>query len=254
MDNGRPPDRGSTELGAGLAARARAKQLAAGLLIVVCFAVAAAVYTQQGFDLDPRALRERIEGFGWLAPLAYVAAAALRPFLFLPSWVVMSAGGLLFGVTGGILWGSLGFTLGAVMAFVIARALGRDAVAARLRGRGSHVDRYVTERGAPWMALYTAVPITVLTPVHTGAGLSGMTLGAFALAAIAGFLPRTGLYSFFGDSIRQGMEQGDWGNAGVGLGLIAVAGVVGITVAQRWGRARAQRSAETVVEEKAGTP
>jgi len=206
------------------------------------------VYWQQGFELDPRALRGRIEAFGWLAPAAYIVAAAIRPFLFLPSWVVMSAGGLLFGMWGGIAWGSAGFTLGALVAFLIARGLGRDAVTGRLGARATRVDLYVSQQGAPWIALYTAIPVTVLTPVHLAAGLSGMTVTAFVSAAVAGFVPRTALYSFFGDSIA----RGEWGQMGVALGLIVVGGAGGIAVAQRWGRLqnlpKAQEQSEEEVE------
>ena len=219
----------------------RIKRFASAVTIALCLAFAVAVYSQEGFDLDPRALRERIDGFGWLAPVAYIAAAALRPFLGLPSWVVMSAGGLLFGVSGGILWGSIGFSLGAVLAFSIARGLGREAVAVRLQGRAASIERYVAERGAPWMALYTAVPVTVLTPVHLGAGLTGMSLLAFALAALGGFLPRTALYSFFGNSIA----EGNLGRIGLALVLIAIGGGVGVVLVRRWGR----RSAAAIAKE-----
>ena len=232
----------------GEARRARLKRLAASAVIVGCLAVTASVYSQQGFDLDPRTLRERIDGFGWLAPLAYVLAAALRPFLFLPSWVIMSAGGLAFGIAGGVLWGSIGFTLGAVLAFSIARALGRDVVASRLQGRASRFDEYVSQRGAPWIALYTAVPVSVLTPVHTGAGLSGMSLAMFAFAAIGGFVPRTAIYSLFGDSIA----QGDWSRAGIVLGVIVIGGGAGIVAAQRWGRARAERERQAMADQGPG--
>ena len=246
MGNGTPPgDEGRSEVASG--ASGRLKRFAASAAVVACAGVAVTVYSQQGFDLDPRILRARIEDFGWLAPAAYVVAAAARPFLFLPSWVVMSAGGLLFGFWGGIAWGSLGFSLGALLAFSVARALGRDAVATRLGGRATRIDAYVSQRGAPWMALYTAVPVTVLTPVHLAAGLSGMTLAAFAPAAIGGLVPRTALYSFFGDSIA----QGEWSQVGVALALIVVGGAVGIVAAQRWGRARTQRKPEKQPEGKA---
>ena len=160
--------------------------------------------------------------------------------LFLEGGFKAFTGGLLFGIWGGILWGSLGFSVGAAMAFLIARALGRDAVATRLRGRATRVDAYVSERGAPWLALYTAVPVSVLTPVHLGAGLSGMSFAAFGLAAIGGFVPRTAVYSYFGDAIRKGVEHGDWSSAGVALALIVGGGAVGIVVAQRFGRRRAR--------------
>jgi uncharacterized membrane protein YdjX (TVP38/TMEM64 family) len=246
MDDGTPLAREQRSEAASRAS-GRLKRFAAVATVLACVGTAVAFYSQQGFALDPRMLRARIEDFGWLAPAVYVVAAALRPFLILPSWVVMSAGGLLFGVWGGIAWGSVGFSLGALLAFSLARALGRDAVSSRLGGRAARIDSYISERGAPWMALYTAVPVTVLTPVHMGAGLSGMTLAAFALAAISGLVPRTALYSFFGDSIA----QGEWSRIGVALALIGVTGAGGIVVAQRWGRRRAHREPETQPEEKA---
>jgi len=228
----------------------RSKRRAAIVTMALCFGLAAAVYSQQGFALDPRILRARIDQFGWLAPAAYIIAAALRPFLILPSWVVMSAGGLLFGVWGGIAWSSVGFSLGAVLAFLIARGLGRDALAVRLRGRAARVDGLISERGAPWIALYTAVPVTVLTPVHMGAGLSGMSLAAFTAAAVGGFLPRTALYSFFGDSIA----RADWGAAGAALGVIIVAGGAGIVVVRRWRRAQDGKGHRDEIEEGTGSP
>ena len=40
-----------------------------------------------GLGVDPTQWRDRIGPLGWLAPLAYIAAACLRPLLLLPSWI-----------------------------------------------------------------------------------------------------------------------------------------------------------------------
>lgn len=218
---------GSAQTGA-----ARRRRIASLVTIGACVSIAIYVYTQFGFDLDPRTLRERIEGFGWLAPAVYIVVAAMRIFLMLPSGVVMSAGGLLFGAWGGFLWGGIGFSVGAVLSFAIARGLGREAVAARLRGRAAAFDAYITKHGAPWMAVYTAVPVTVLTPVHMAAGLSGMSMFSFALAATSGILPRMMLYSFFGDAVA----QGDWTAVAILAAVIAGLGAIGTVVVRRWGR------------------
>ena len=219
-------------------ASSRRKRFLSIGVLALCFGAAALVHSQYEFELDPRVLRERIADFGWLAPAVFVVAAAARIFLVLPSWVFMTVGGLLFGVWGGVLWGSVGFTLGAVATFAVARGLGRDALAHRLRGRAARFDRYVSERGAPWLALYTAVPVSLLTPVHFGSGLSGIGLLPFTLAAVCGFIPRTALYSFFGDAIA----QNDWSGAGLALGIIVVAGALGIVLARRWRRGRGDES------------
>ena len=202
-----------------LARGARARRTAAVVTIGLCIGVAIYVYSTFGFDLDPRTLRARIADFGWLAPAAYVVAASLRFFLGLPSGVVMSAGGLLFGVWGGLVWGFVGFMASALLSFGIARGLGRDAVAARLRGRGRWLDDVVTRRGAPWMALYTAVPVSGLTPVHMAAGLSG---------------PRLALYCYFGDAVA----DGEWGKVAASLAVIGVLGALGSVAVRRYGASR----------------
>ena len=239
--------------GSGGSRVARGAALAA---VFGCLALAAYVYTQFGFDLDPRTLRARIEGFGWMAPAAYIVVAAARFFLGLPSGIVMSAGGLLFGVWGGLAWGLVGFTIGAVLSFGIARGLGREAVATRLRGRAARVDDAIRQRGAPWMALYTAVPVSVLTPAHMAAGLSGMLIGAFALAVFTGLVPRMALYAFFGDAIA----QGDWVAVAASAAVIGILGFVGSIVVRRY-RAGAEASGpgeprgegENLVEGSEGT-
>lgn len=185
--------------------------------------------SRHGVDLDPARLREWIESQGWRAPLVFVLAASLRIFLVLPSWVVMSAGGLLFGVVGGTLFGTVGFTLGSLLVFGLARAIGRDAVEGRLSGGLARMDAYLRRRGARWLGFYTALPVSPLTPAHAAAGLSGMTVGAFAAGVATGLLPRTFLFSFFGDTLA----SGDAGRITVAAVAVALAVVVGVRLSRR---------------------
>jgi len=208
----------------------RRARLAAALALAAATGIAVWVYSQGGVELNPMALRARIEALGWLAPLGFMLAAALRPFLLLPSWIIMSAGGLLFGVAGGVLWGSLGFTCGALFSFGVARGLGRDVVQRRLRGRVARIDRYLRQQGPRWMALYTAIPVTPLTPVHAAAGLSGIAALSFAVSVFLGFVPRIALYSFFGDSLAQGNVR----RIAIAAAVLVVAVVVGTVVVRRY--------------------
>lgn len=215
--------------------RGRGRRLAAACALAAGVGVGAWAWTQGDLDLDPLTLRARIDALGWLAPLAFVAAAALRPFLAAPSWVVMAAGGLLFGVVGGVAYGLLGFTLGAWLTFGIARGLGREAVERRLEGRLGRADAWLSERGAVWLALYTALPVVPLTPGHAAAGLSGLRMAAFTAAVVIGLVPRTTMLAFFGDAFA----RGDW-PAILGVSaLLAAASVAGIALTRRLGRARA---------------
>jgi len=209
-----------------------ASRVASIVALLAAMGLAAWVHGQGGVTLDPVEWRARIAEFGWLAPAGFVVVASLRPFLLMPSWVIMSAGGLLFGVTGGILIGTFGFTVGAVMMFGMCRGLGRDVVA-RYSGDGrmGRIDAYLTERGPVWMAAWTGLPVTPLTPVHAAAGLSGMPFLGFMAAVAIGFLPRTAVYSFFGDSIAQGDTQ----NITLAAGLLLVGIVIGVVITRRFG-------------------
>jgi len=227
------------------AATARLQRWIAFATLLAGIALALWVWSNESIDIDPTALRERIAAFGWLAPAVFVLVAALRPFLLLPSWPIKTAGGLLFGVVWGIAFGSLGFALGAMLSFAIARGLGREAVAARITGRAVRIDRFISERGALWMALYTGLPVTPLTPVHLSAGLSGMRPGTFFVAVVAGFVPRTALFSLFGDSVA----EGDWTRMVVVLAVIGAVAAVGVVVTRRVGAASAARAGATLTDE-----
>jgi uncharacterized membrane protein YdjX (TVP38/TMEM64 family) len=210
----------------------RARRIGAALALAAGVGVATWAWSRGGLDLDPLALRARIEALGWLAPLAFVAVAALRPFLAAPSWVVMAAGGLLFGVMAGVAYGIVGFTAGAWLTFGIARGLGREAVEQRLHGRLGRADAWISARGSTWLALYTALPVVPLTPGHAAAGLSSLPLAAFTGAVVVGLLPRTAMLAFFGDAFA----RGDW--AGIGAVCVLLAGVslAGIALTRRLGR------------------
>jgi uncharacterized membrane protein YdjX (TVP38/TMEM64 family) len=62
-------------------------------------------------------------------------------------------------------------------------------------------DELLAKRGVPWLALYTAVPISPLTPVYASAGVSRMQLAPFCTAIAVGLLPRSGVFTFFGRAL-----------------------------------------------------
>ena len=209
-----------------------AKRAISIVALLAALALSGWIHSQGGLSLDPNQLRARIAEFGWLAPVGFMLVAGLRPLLLMPSWVIMSVGGLLFGVAGGVLIGTAGFTLGATLMFSISRGLGRDIVEGYAgQGRMARVDAYLTQRGPVWMAVWTGLPVTPLTPVHAAAGLSGMPALGFVIAVVAGFLPRTALYSYFGDSLT----QGDLGRVALAGAVVAVSIAAAVVFARRSG-------------------
>jgi phospholipase D1/2 len=169
---------------------------------VIALGLAGAYFLHVYLDLEwkPEALRDYVAALGLYGPVAVVAIMTFRPFLGLPTWLVLLACGMLFGPWLGALYGSIGGLLGGALIFGMARAFGRDAVQSRIGGALRVFDDLLANRGVPWLALYTAVPITPLTPIFASAGVSRMQLWSFCLGIGIGLLPRSGVFTFLGQA------------------------------------------------------
>jgi uncharacterized membrane protein YdjX (TVP38/TMEM64 family) len=161
-------------------------------------------HLESGIEWSVETFREDLAALGAIGPLLFVAAVALRPFLLLPSWVFLVAGGILFGTLWGTLWASLGTVAGALWIYGVARGLARDAVERRLSGAIERVDGYMGRHGAVWLAAYTLMPATPMTPAFAAAGLSSLRPLPFTLAAVVGAVPRCALYTFAAASFVSG--------------------------------------------------
>jgi uncharacterized membrane protein YdjX (TVP38/TMEM64 family) len=168
----------------------------------LCFLLATGIVALKvlhGADLTPEGVRDTVQRWGALAPLAYITVLAMRPFVFFPSTLLFIAGGLAFGPWFGTLYAAIGGTTAAVITFWLARALGREFVQARLPERLRRMQR--EEWGAGLVFFLNLVPIVPITAVNYGAGLSRVSPRHYTLAVIGGLTPRAFAYSFFGDSL-----------------------------------------------------
>lgn len=183
------------------------------------------LHVHSGLEWKPEVLRDHVAALGVFGPLAFVAIMALRPLLVLPSWLVLFACGMLFGPWLGALYGALGAFLGGVLIFGIARAFGRDAVQSRIGGALRIFDELLAARGVPWLALYTAVPISPLTPIYASAGVSRMPLAPFCAAIAVGLLPRTSVFTFAGRAAAEPSLTN----------LVVAGAIIALAIAITWG-------------------
>lgn len=197
-----------------------------------------AVFVLSGIEPSPQSVRDIIHSWGVLAPIAFILILAARPFIFFPSTLLFIAGGLAFGPTLGTLYSALGGTAAAVITFVLARALGREFVQARLPQRWRRFQD--DEWGAGVVFFLNLVPIVPITAINYAAGLSRVSLQHYILAVVGGLTPRAFAYSYFGDSLLEiGSRQ-----FAIALLLLAVLVIVP-TGLRRWWFAR-QRAARKV--------
>ncbi len=167
----------------------------------------------KGF-LNPVQVRNLLAASEPLAPLAMTLLMAVVVVSPIPSLPFDIAAGAYFGPWPGTLYVATGAVLGAVIAFQIARWLGRSAVERLVRGHISFCttcsDRLLTRL----ILIARLLPMVSFKVVSYGAGLTKMSVGRFALATFLGMLPMTFVYVSAG-SLLVGRES-----------LTIVAGVV----------------------------
>lgn len=159
------------------------------------------VGSMQGIRASLQNLRAWVESLGWWGPALFVGLVTFRVFLFLPSAVVLSVGGLAFGAVVGTLLGTIGIVLSAVMKFSIARGAGRDAVMRLLGDRFLQFEERVERAGVWLVGLITAHPAAPMSSVHWAAGLSSISIVAFSVAVLVSGSLRAAMYSVLGASL-----------------------------------------------------
>jgi uncharacterized membrane protein YdjX (TVP38/TMEM64 family) len=173
------------------------------LVGLVLAAVAAGVWLRGSLPEagSAEAIRDWVLALGWKGPAIYLALVTFRTFLFLPSWAVLAAGGLCFGIALGTLLGGTGILVSALYQFVIARAIGRAWVRPYLGERTLRAERRIQRVGALLVGFTTAHPIGPLTPFHLAAGLSAMPAVGFVVAVAVASPLRSLSWSVFGASL-----------------------------------------------------
>lgn len=186
------------------------------------------------------ALRARVAGLGaWGLP-AFGAVYVVAVVALVPCSLLTMAGAALFGVARATAVVSVAATLGATLAFLIARHLARARVerAARRRPRFRALDEAIAEGGFRTAALLRLSPLIPFNVSNYLFGLSGLGLGAFVLSTWLGMLPVTLLYALLGRAGGGALAGDDLSGARgalLGLGLLATAAAtIALTVvAQR---------------------
>ena len=171
------------------------------LVIAAAFVGGGIVRQEAGFEFSAEAIRAWVAGLGAAAPLLFVALVTFRSFLLLPSALVLTAGGLVFGASLGTVLGSAGILVSALMKFGLARGIGREWVARQRGERFRKLEQRAESAGAWVVGAVTAYPTGPMTPFHYGAGLSSIPLRTFALAIAATAPLRAVAYSFFGSTL-----------------------------------------------------
>ena len=152
-------------------------------------------------DLSAARVRDWVEDAGVWAPVAFVAISAALTVAFFPGPLLAGASGLLFGTALGFPLSLCAAVLGASAAFLLARAVGRDAVEQVAGPRVRAVRDAVSRRGFLAILYARILPGVPYSLVNYGAGLTSIRLPVFAAATALGAAPRAFAYTALGGSL-----------------------------------------------------
>lgn len=134
------------------------------------------------------------------APLIAVAVTAVLTTALAPRTVLAGVGGLLFGWGPGAGYILLGVTIGAIAAYGVGHALGREFMARHLRGRLLHFERAVANRGVIAVMASRMVPIAPFGISNYIFGTTSVRFAPFVSGTLLGALPATVAYAALGSA------------------------------------------------------
>lgn len=205
------------------------------VVLGVFVAVAATVGFLVPFDVDD--VRAQTAELGWAGAVVFVLAYGAVTLSPVPKNVVTIAAGLVWGFGPGVVLVYAGALLGAAVAFLVGRRLGREAVERLTGARVARLDEVLARRGLLAVLGVRLVPLVPFTLVNYGAGLTAVRVRDYALGTAIGIIPGTVAYVALG---AFGFELGwpFW----IALGAIGVLSLGGALVGLRL-RGRERRRA-----------
>ncbi|MBF0295236.1 MAG: VTT domain-containing protein [Magnetococcales bacterium] len=195
-------------------------------------------------QFDPIRLEAWIRDWGMAGMALFVAIYALATVLFLPGSVLTLAGGAMFGpwLGGGL--SLLGATLGAGVAFLIARHLAGEWVAQRAQGMTARLLTGVEQEGWRFVAFVRLVPAFPFNLLNYALGLTRIRFDHYLLTSLICMAPGGLAYAWLGHA---GREAASGSADAVRAGLWALALLTVVLLIPRWIRkARAQESRITI--------
>ncbi|MGM0768188.1 MAG: FAD-dependent oxidoreductase [Pseudomonadota bacterium] len=145
-----------------------------------------------------------------VAVLGFAAIYVVVTALSLPGAAIMTlAGGAFFGNIYGLIAVSVASTIGASLAFLVARFLMRDALRRRYAETVAKMDRGIKKDGAFYLATLRLVPVFPFFLINLAMGLTAMKLRTYALVSWLAMLPGTFVYVNAGTQLGQIQSTGD---------------------------------------------
>ena len=195
---------------------------------------------------------EWVDDQGAWGPAVFIVGYAVLTVAFVSGALLTLTAGAIFGIVEGTLYVFVAATLGASIAFLVARYLARSAVEARIRGdkRFTAIDRAIGGEGRKIVFLLRLVPFLPFILLNYALGLTRVRFADYLVASV-GMLPATVVYVYYGKVLGEvaaiaggvQIERGPADYAMLAAGLVAAI-AVSIIVTRVARRALAEATGE----------
>jgi uncharacterized membrane protein YdjX (TVP38/TMEM64 family) len=179
------------------------------LVLFIAGALIAVRFTPLKEFVSAQRIGRFLESAGFWAPLAFIVIYAGGVCLFLPGTVLAAIGAAAFGPYWGFAWVWMGALIGASIAFVIGRYLGRDFAASLIGDRLQKYDQAIARNGFATV-LYLRLIYFPFTPMNFGMGLTRVSFGEYVAGTALGILVGTFLFTFFFGTVKEIWASGRW--------------------------------------------
>jgi len=180
------------------------------ILFVILLAAGIILFRLMGWGDKLTFLREWISGLGIWGPFVFVLLYIVAVIAALPGAAITIAGAALFGSVLGVILVSIASTIGAGLAFLIARYLARNFISRKLSANETFrkLDRLTLEHGALIVAITRLVPLFPFAILNYGFGLTAISFRTYVFWSWLCMLPGTILYVVGTDAIISAITSG----------------------------------------------
>jgi len=147
-----------------------------------------------------RSFNDWVGQMGLAGIFIFIAVYAAATVLLAPGVILTIGAGFAFGLWKGFLAVSAGATLGASLAFLVARFVARDKIEAMARRntKFQRIDNAIGKQGAKLVFLLRLSPVIPFNLSNYFYGLTAVKFWPYVLASWIGMMPGTFLYVYIG--------------------------------------------------------
>lgn len=174
-----------------------ALKIAAGIALLVALVIAT---RQLPVAESLREFQAYVRELGFAGYFLYVVVYALCCVLFIPASILTLGAGAIFGLYRGFAVVMAGAFLGAMSSFILARTALRHRLEKKIAANAKFraLDRAIAREGTRIVFLVRLSPLFGFTYVNYAFGLTGISVGGYAIATFFGMIPATFAFTYIG--------------------------------------------------------